>query len=124
MSYDPFLNIDCSCINEGEIIKVEKLPDRFKFKTSAEFSLTILSAFTNCRREKGNHDNLSSTVTGAKWRATNYSINLLTLLQERINHFINSSGMTMNHNMTKATVRPIFKMKTNYKLQEKFETKA
>lgn len=30
----------------------------------------------------------------------------------------------MNHHMTEATARPIFKMKTNYNLHEKLETKS
>ncbi len=55
----------------------------------AEFSLTVLNAPTT-RGKKGYLDSLSSTVTEAEWRATNYSINLLTVLQVRINHFINS----------------------------------
>lgn len=44
-------------------------------------------------------------------------------MRKKMNHFINHLGMAMNHNMTKATVRPNFKMKTNYNLQEKLETK-
>lgn len=72
------------------------------------------------RREKGNDDSLSATVTEAEWEAANYSINLLTLLKEIINHFINRAAM--NHNMSKAAARPDFKMKTNYKQRGKFET--